>query len=340
MSKQEVSHEPVVLVVGGAGYVGSHVVKALHAQGLTLVVLDDLSSGHRQALPPELPLLVGSMGDRLLLEKIFKTYRIAGLMHLGGLTQVAESMADPQRYYNINVKQSQVLLAAAKAAAVPWIVFSSTASVYGAPDYLPMDEQHPLRPSNPYGDSKRQVESLLQNYADSYGLRYVTLRYFNAAGADPDGVLGEDRKDESHLIPLLCQFALGYRQQFTVCGTTWPTNDGTCVRDYVHVWDIAQAHVVAMHYLMGGGVSECFNVGSGSGNSVLEVIRCLERVSGQPLRYVTGEARPGDVATLVASCQKIHRCLGFTPLHSELESMVRSAWRWHREHPNGYGDDR
>jgi UDP-glucose 4-epimerase len=323
-----------VLVAGGAGYIGSHVVKALLESGHEPVVYDNLSTGHAQAVP-DAELIVGDVSDRESLLRLLRRCSFDGCIHLAASSLVGESMQAPSRYFHNNVGGGLVLFDALIAADVPWVVLSSTAAVYGEPEAVPITEDHPTRPTNPYGESKLMLERILGWYEKAYGLRYTALRYFNAAGAHPDGSIGEDHSPETHLLPLVLQVALGQRDTIAVFGTDYPTPDGTAVRDYVHVCDLADAHLRAMERLHRGETSRIFNLGSQRGYSVLEVIEAARRVTGRSIPVSLQERRAGDPAVLVASAERARIELGWTPQY-DLEGIVSGAWRWHESHPAGY----
>lgn len=324
-----------VLVTGGAGYIGSHAVRELREAGHEVRVLDDLSRGHRTAVPAEVGLLEGDMGDPAVAARALEG--IEAVVHFAGLLSVAESVRDPGAYYRTNVVRSLELLAAMQAAEVRRIVFSSTCAVYGEPVRVPMDEQHPQEPINPYGATKRAFERALRDHAAAGRVRAVALRYFNAAGCHPDGSLGEDHRPEEHLIPLAVDAALGRGPGLVIHGDDYDTPDGTCIRDYIHVQDLARAHVLALDALDRGEPFQAFNLGTETGHSVREVIRATEAVAGRPVPARVGPRRDGDPPRLVASARRIREALGFEPAHS-LESAVRTTLEWRRAHPGGYGD--
>ncbi|GAB6043741.1 UDP-glucose 4-epimerase GalE [Endothiovibrio diazotrophicus] len=314
-----------VLVVGGAGYIGSHMVKELLARGHRVVVLDDLSKGHADALPGDV-LVRGSLGDRGVLDRLFGERRIDAVMHFAALSEVGESMARPAAYYLNNVANTLVLLDAMRSHGVMRFIFSSTAAVYGEPQRVPIDETHPLAPISPYGFGKFAVEQALWDFDRAYGLRFTTLRYFNAAGADPAGELGERHDPESHLIPLVLQAAAGERECITVYGEDYDTPDGTCIRDYVHVADLCQAHRLALEGLLAGAASAVYNLGNGQGFSVREVIDTAARVTGLEIPRRIGERRPGDPARLVADSRRAREELGWRPAYADLATIIAHAW--------------
>ena len=324
-----------VLVTGGAGYIGSHVVRRLVDAGHRVRVYDNLSEGHAAAVP-EGVLFKGDLADeRRLVEGLSGGFDC--IMHFAANCYVGESMEQPEKYYWNNVVGSLRLLMAMRKVGVGRLVFSSSAATYGVPQACPITEDHPTEPINAYGQTKLDVEHAMAYYAGAYDLGYVAMRYFNAAGAAPDGRIGEDHDPESHLVPLVLQAALGQRGAVPIFGTDYPTPDGTCVRDYIHVDDLAQAHILAMEVIEPGR-GKVYNVGIGSGYSVREVIETARRVTARPIAVTEAPRRPGDPPELVASSEKISRELGWKPKFPDLQSIVETAWRWHRDHPDGYGD--
>ncbi len=324
-----------VLVTGGAGYIGSHAARLLVRAGHEVWVYDDLSLGHRQAVPQG-HLVEGQMSDQAHLTDTLRSNRIEAVMHFAAFAAVGESVVDPGKYYQNNIVNSLNLLAAMRATDVQRIVFSSTTAVYGIPKRVPITEEESREPINPYGFSKRVVEQALADYACAYGLAYAALRYFNAAGANADGDLGEDHDPETHLIPILLQVALGQRPNATIFGDDYPTADGTCIRDYIHVDDLAAAHLSALERLQPGKGLE-LNLGTGRGHSVREVVDACRRVTGHAVPAVMGPRRPGDPPELVADSSKAQRVLDWRPKYTDIETIVRTAWRWHSTHPRGYG---
>ncbi len=317
-----------ILVTGGAGYIGAHVAKALSAAGYTPVVVDDLSNGHRDAVRWG-PLIEADLSDAPTLESIFARHRFAAVIHLAAFIEVGESMRDPLRFFRNNVGGAMNLLTAMHTAGVPAIVFSSTAAVYGMPERELLGEDHPTRPVNPYGESKLMVERMLAWVEAAHGLRWRALRYFNAAGADASGEIGEDHRPESHLIARACLAALGREPELRIFGDDYPTSDGTAIRDYIHVGDLAEAHVLALERLLAGGGSGPLNVGAGRGHSVAEVIRAVEAASGRKVLTRVAPRRPGDATMLVADVGAAQSALGWRPRHTDIVEIARSAWAWH-----------
>jgi UDP-glucose 4-epimerase len=325
-----------VLVTGGAGYIGSHIVRRLAEAGREVVVLDDLSEGHRAAIGV-VPLIEGDLGDAQVLERVFGGGGISFVVHMAASCLVGESMTDPAKYYRNNVVAPLAMLDAARRGGVQGVVFSSTAAVYGEPADVPIAEEHPCHPTNTYGETKLAFERALAWHQRAHGLRYAALRYFNAAGAHPDGDIGEDHAGESHLVPRLIQAVLDGGPEVPIFGRDYPTSDGTCVRDYVHVVDLAEAHVLALQALERGTVeAEAFNLGNGEGFSVNEVIETVAQVTGARPPVSTAPRRAGDPAILVASAQRAMRRLGWSPRFPALQDIVATAWAWHRSHPRGY----
>ena len=318
-----------VLVAGGAGYIGSHVCKALAAAGCVPVAYDNLVRGHAWAVKWG-PLIKGDIADTALLKQVLRKHDIQVVIHLAAYAYVGESMQDPGKYFRNNVAGTIGLLDAMVATGTRGLVLSSTCATYGLPEVLPIAEGHPQRPVNPYGESKLSVERALKWYEDAYGLRSVALRFFNAAGADLDGEIGEDHEPETHLVPLAIQAALGIRKELNVFGTDYPTPDGTAIRDYIHVADLAAAHVASLHYLATENRSVALNLGTGHGHSVREVIRQVERVSGRRVPARNAPQRPGDPPVLVATSERAAQLLAWRAQHSDLATIVQSAWRWHR----------
>ncbi len=316
-----------ILVIGGAGYIGSHMVKRLGAEGIGATTLDNLSSGRREAVVCG-EFVEGDLGDRELLKQLFRSTRFDAVMHFAAHMEVGESVENPAKYYANNVGKTLALLDAMRARAVQHFVFSSSAAVFGEPRGPKIDENHPRNPINPYGRSKLMVEEILRDYGAAYGLKSVCLRYFNAAGADPDGQIGECHEPETHLVPLVLQAASGRRADITVFGADHGTPDGTCVRDYVHVNDLCDAHLLALRAIRDGAPGGAYNLGNGNGFSVREVIEAARKVTGAPIRAAQGPRRPGDPAMLVSDSTRARAELGWKPRHPELETIIAHAWRW------------
>lgn len=323
-----------ILVTGGAGYIGSVTTETLLDGGHEVCVVDDLSAGHREAVDERARFHHVNIGDAAALDAVMAGFRPDAVMHLAGSTLVSESMRDPGKYFRNNVESGRVLLETMRARGVTRIVFSSTAATYGEPVRTPIREDDPLAPTNPYGESKLAFEKLLRWFRDIHGFRFYSLRYFNAAGATKR--FGEDHEPETHLLPLVFRAALGQADAITVFGTDYPTRDGSCVRDYVHIVDLAQAHLLAIERLGAGDEGDICNLGNGEGYSVREVIRAVERAAGRSVPVKEGPRRPGDPATLVASSDRARERLGWSPAHPDLDSIVASAWHWHQAHPRGY----
>lgn len=325
-----------ILVTGGAGYIGSHTVYKLIEMGHAVTVYDKLSKGHAAAVPEQAALIVGDIRDSILLSKTFKENNIQAVIHFAADSLVGESMQQPAKYYQNNVAATLALLETMLDCNVMKIVFSSTAAVYGEPNHWPITEDMPTQPTNVYGRTKLVIEGMLADFAQAYELSYVSLRYFNAAGALAGGSIGEDHNPESHLIPLVLKTALGQRQAIDIYGTDYPTADGTCIRDYIHVVDLAMAHVLAVSHLLSGGSSRVYNLGSEQGFSVREVINQAKSITGIDFTVREIARRSGDPAVLVASSEKIRTELGWMPRYSNLDSIIKDAWVWHRGHPQGY----
>jgi len=326
-----------ILVTGGLGYVGSHAVKQLVDRGEEVISLDNLVFGHEQAASGS-KIVIGDIGDKALLDGIFTAHKIDAVMHFAAFAAVGESVENPKKYYVNNISRSLDMLDVMLEHDVKLMIFSSSAATFGEPREVPIPEDHAKDPTNPYGRSKLMLEEILKEYETAYGLRSVSLRYFNASGADPSGLIGEDHTPEHHIIPIVLQVALGQREKVSVFGTDWPTPDGTCVRDYIHVTDLAQAHVLALDALRAGKATTQYNLGNGNGYSVLEVIKMSEEVTGLPIKWESAPRRPGDPAVLVASSEKIIRELGWSPRYPELKTIIQTAWNWHKNHPKGYGE--
>ena len=326
----------MVLVLGGAGYVGSHAVRALLREGKKVVVVDSLETGHKESIPEDVLFYEIDIRDTKALDLVFKEHRIEAVMHFCANSLVGESVTDPLKYFDNNVGGAISLLKVMSAHEVKKIIFSSTAAVYGNVSVSPITEEVPLAPSSPYGESKRMMEQMFKWADGAYGVKSVSLRYFNVAGAATDGTIGEAHKVETHLIPLVLGVPLGQRECITVYGDDYPTPDGTCIRDYIHVEDLIDAHLLALEYLESGGKSEVFNLGIGKGFSVKEVISCACEVTGTDIPVVVGERRAGDPASLVASADKARTVLKWQPKRDVLRDIVADAWRFHSSHPQGY----
>ncbi|OUL25234.1 UDP-glucose 4-epimerase GalE [Nostoc sp. RF31YmG] len=325
--------KPTILVTGGAGYIGSHTVLALKRAGYEVVILDNLVYGHRDLVEKvlQVELIAGDTSDRALLDQLFQTRNIDAVMHFSAYAYVGESVTDPAKYYRNNVLGTLVLLEAMLAASIKKFVFSSTCATYGVPEVVPIPENHPQNPINPYGATKLMVERILSDFDVAYGLKSVRFRYFNAAGADPNGLLGEDHNPETHLIPLVLLTALGKRESISIFGTDYPTPDGTCIRDYIHVSDLADAHILGLEYLLQGGDSEVFNLGNGLGFSVKEVIAASEEVTGLTIPVQECDRRPGDPPSLIGSSEKARKILGWQPQYPGIKDIVLHAWQWHQQ---------
>jgi len=322
-----------ILVTGGAGYIGSHSVLTLQNAGYEVIVLDNLVYGHQDLVKNVLKakLIVGDTCDRALLKQIFADYKIDAVMHFAAYAYVGESVTKPAKYYQNNVVGTFTLLEAMVEAGVRNFVFSSTCATYGVPDSVPIKEEQPQNPINPYGATKLMVERILQDFSHAYDFPSVCLRYFNAAGADPEGRLGEDHNPETHLIPLVLQTALGHRESISIFGTDYDTPDGTCIRDYIHILDIAQAHILALEYLLKGGKTDVFNLGNANGFSVNQVIETARKVTGKEINAKVSDRRPGDPPVLVGSGAKAQKILGWQPQYSNLEDIITHAWQWHQK---------
>ncbi|HKS81583.1 MAG TPA: UDP-glucose 4-epimerase GalE [Candidatus Acidoferrales bacterium] len=323
-----------ILVTGGAGYIGSVTAERLRAKGEQIVILDDLFRGHREALDPATPFYQGRVGDAALVARILKEHEIEACVHFAALAFVGESVEQPAKYFENNVQQGVAFLSSLLAAGVRRFVFSSTCATYGEPEKMPISEDFPQWPTNPYGWTKLTLERVLASYDSAYGLKFVALRYFNAAGASE--LRGEHHEPESHLVPNVLAVAMGARPEVAVFGKDYPTPDGTCIRDYVHVADLADAHILALEHLRRGGASDFLNLGTGHGYSVLEVIEAARKVTGHPIPMRIEARRAGDPPSLVADASKAKKILGWSPTQSDLLSILRSDWEWRRKHPHGY----
>lgn len=320
----------MILVTGGAGYIGAHAAKELASKGYHPITLDNLVHGHREFVKWG-TFVEGDLADTTLLRNLFKTHSIRAVMHFAGFACVGESVTDPAKYYRNNVTNTLNLLEAMRETGVDKIIFSSTCATYGIPQTIPIAEDHPQHPINPYGRSKLMVENMLQDYCTAYNIRYAALRYFNAAGADPDGEIGESHNPETHLIPLALDAAIGRSGPLRIFGKDYATPDGTCIRDYIHVSDLADAHVKALEYLSGGGQSLALNLGNGQGFSVSDVIATIEQVTGKPVPALTSPRRPGDPPLLIGSSEKARMNLGWQPRHASLKDIISTAWVWHKK---------
>ena len=326
-----------ILVAGGAGYIGSHMVALLVEKGYDVVVVDNLRTGHWQAVKGARKLYVGDLRDAAFLDTVFSENHIDGVINFAAYSLVGESVTNPLKYYGNNVAGSQSMLTAMKEHGVDKIVFSSTAATYGEPERVPILETDKTIPTNCYGETKLAMEKMMSWTSRAHGLRYVALRYFNACGAHPSGAIGEAHAPETHLIPLILQVPNGQREKISIFGDDYTTKDGTCVRDYIHVTDLAQAHILALDHLLQGGESDVFNLGNGVGFTVKEVIDVARSVTGHPIPAEICPRRAGDPAQLVASSDKAKAILGWTPEYADLNTIVASAWAWHQNHPRGYG---
>ncbi len=321
--------QETILVAGGAGYIGSHTVRLLHAEGYKVVILDNLVYGHREAVVDDgVELVIGAVGDRELLQDLFKKHQFAAVIHFAAYAYVGESVNDPLKYYRNNTAEPLVLLEVMQEFGCKSFVFSSTCATYGEPQKLPLTEDHPQNPVSPYGKSKLMVEWILEDCDTAWGLKSASLRYFNASGCSLDGSIGEDHDPETHLIPLVLMAIRGEVPELTVFGTDYPTEDGTCIRDYIHVEDLASAHVAALRHLTKGGETLKCNLGTGVGISVKEIIECAEEVTGKKVPLVYGERRPGDPAQLVAEPSQAREILGWEAQHKDVRSMIETAWNW------------
>ena len=325
-----------ILVLGGAGYIGSHTVHELIDTGRDVVVIDNLLTGFKQAVHPKARFYEADIRDRAALDSIFEKEQIEGVIHFAASSQVGESMTDPLKYYDNNVGGTIVLLQAMVAHGINNIVFSSTAATYGEPESIPIMESDRTQPTNCYGETKLAMEKIMGWVGQAHGLKSVALRYFNAAGAHESGTIGEAHGPETHLIPLILQVPNGQREFIGVFGNDYPTKDGTCIRDYIHVSDLAQAHIKAIDYLIAGGESDVFNLGSGQGFTVNEMIEVARKVTGHPIPVKVSPRRAGDPAQLIAASEKARRVLGWKPELDDVQAIISSAWTWHQGHPHGY----
>lgn len=326
-----------VLVLGGAGYIGSHTVYELIDNGAEVVIIDNLETGFVEAVHSKAKLYIGDLRDRAFLDTVLDSEKdIDAVIHFAANSQVGESMKNPLKYYDNNLCGTKTLLEALTAHGIDKIVFSSTAATYGEPESVPILETDKTEPTNAYGETKLSMEKMFKWVGKAHGLRYVSLRYFNACGAHVSGEIGEAHNPETHLIPLVLQVPNGKREHVSIFGTDYPTKDGTCVRDYIHVTDLAQAHILAVKYLIAGNKSNIFNLGNGVGFTVKEVIKTAEKVTGKSIKVVEEDRRAGDPAVLIASSEKAKKILGWHPQHNSLEEIIQTAWNWHVTHPEGY----
>lgn len=325
-----------ILVLGGAGYIGSHTVYELIDNGEDVVIIDNLLTGHKEAIHPKARFYKGDIRDREFLDDVFKKEKIDTVIHFAACSLVGESMEKPLKYYDNNLCGTKILLDSMVANGIDKIVFSSTAATYGEPEKVPILETDRTEPTNTYGETKLSMEKMFKWVGKAHGLRYVSLRYFNACGAHISGQIGEDHNPESHLIPLILQVPNGKREYISIFGDDYDTKDGTCVRDYIHVTDLAQAHILAVKYLQSGNESNIFNLGNGVGFTVKEVIDTARKVTSHPIPAKITPRRAGDPAQLIASSEKAKEILGWTPEHNSLEEIISTAWNWHKNHPNGF----
>ncbi|EME73604.1 UDP-glucose 4-epimerase GalE [Bacillus sonorensis] len=329
-----------VLVCGGAGYIGSHAVAELLSRGEEVVIIDNLQTGHEEAALSGASFYKGDLRDETFLRKVFQENSIEAVMHFAADSLVGESVTDPLKYYDNNVYGAVCLLKVMREYHVQKIVFSSTAAVYGEPDRVPIIETDAAHPTNPYGETKLAIEKMLKWAEKAHGIRHIVLRYFNVAGAHVKGLIGEDHQPETHLIPIILQVALGKRDKIMIFGDDYPTPDGTCIRDYIHVMDLVNAHILAVDRLRNGGESAVYNLGNGTGFSVKEVVEKARQVTGHSIPADIAERRAGDPAQLIASSEKAMKELGWQPKHADLETIIESAWNWFKDHPDGYNNNK
>ncbi|MDX1933637.1 MAG: UDP-glucose 4-epimerase GalE [Capsulimonadales bacterium] len=326
-----------ILVVGGAGYIGSHTADLLLKRGYEVVIYDSLELGHRNAVEiVGAPFVHGDYGDLNAVSRAIRTYNVDAVMHFGAYASVGDSVRDPAKYYESNIGRGVTLLRAILDHGIRHFIFSSSAATYGEPSIVPIPEDHPQKTTNPYGETKLMFERILRDYDHAFGLKSVSLRYFNAAGADADGRLGEDHTPEQHIIPLVIDSALGRRPDVKIFGTDWDTRDGSCLRDFVHVTDLADAHIRALEYLRNGGTTTAYNLGNSYGTTVLEVVEAVAKVTGLKVNATPAPRRPGDPGRLVASCDRIKAELGWNPIYPDIETIILHAFTWRKDHPNGY----
>lgn len=327
-----------IVVLGGAGYIGSHAVYQLIDEGYDTVVIDNLQTGHKGALHPKARFYQGDIREKDFLREVFKKEKVDAVIHFAAYSLVGESMEKPLEYFRNNVFGTQVLLEVMNEFNVKHIVFSSTAATYGEQEQMPITEEMPTNPTNAYGETKLTMEKLMKWCDTAYDMKYVSLRYFNVAGARPTGEIGEDHHPETHLIPVVLQVALGQRESISIFGEDYPTQDGTCIRDYIHVADLIDAHILALKYLQNGGESNIFNLGSSKGFSVKEIVKAARTVTGHEIPAKIAPKRAGDPSTLIASSEKARQILGWKPKRTSIQTIIEDAWNWHQAHPDGYGD--
>lgn len=326
-----------VLVLGGAGYIGSHAVDQLITKGYDVAVVDNLKTGHKESLPDKARFYQGDIRDKAFMEDVFTKENIEGVIHFAASSLVGESMEIPLDYFNNNVYGTQVVLEVMEKYNVKSIIFSSSAATYGEPKVIPIEETAATNPESTYGETKLMMEKMLKWCDKAYGMRFVALRYFNVAGAKLDGTIGEDHNPESHLLPIILQTALGQREKFTIYGEDYETPDGTCIRDYVHVVDLIDAHILALEYLQAGNSSNTFNLGSSTGFSVKQMLEAAREVTGKEIPATVVSRRAGDPSTLIAASDKAREVLGWKPQYTDVNKIIESAWNWHVKHPEGYG---
>ena len=326
-----------ILVVGGAGYIGSHTALLLKERGFDVVILDNYELGHRKAVEViGVPFIYADYGDAAAVGKAIREHKVDSVFHFGAYASVPDSVANPRKYYESNIGKGLSLIGAMLDNGVKNLIFSSSAATFGEPTILPIPEDHPQKTTNPYGETKLMFERILKDYEIAFGLTSVSLRYFNAAGADPAGRLGEDHTPEQHALPLILDTAMGRREKFLVYGTDWDTRDGSCLRDFIHVEDLADAHIRALNYLKGGGKTTAYNLGNTYGTTVIEAIQAAEKVTGVTIKWEAAPRRPGDPGRLCASCEKIKSELGWEPKYPDIETILKHAYEWRKSHPNGY----
>lgn len=325
-----------ILVTGGAGYIGSHAVSGLIDQGYDVIIIDNLETGYKAAVNEKARFYQGDIRNASFLNDVFSKETIEGVIHFAANSLVGESMVDPIKYFDNNVYGTQVLLKSMIENKIKHIVFSSTAATYGEPEYTPIDEKHPTNPINPYGEAKLMMEKVMKWSSEAHDLTYVSLRYFNVAGAHKTGMIGESHRPETHLIPIILQVPLGQREHLSIFGDDYDTEDGTCIRDYIHIEDLVSAHILALKYLLEGKSSDVFNLGSGDGYSIMEMIEAAKAATGKDIPAKVAERRAGDPAVLIASNQKAKDVLGWSPKYTDVKDIISSAWKFHQNYPNGY----